>query len=112
MAGGVSQKMLDQFAPLFAARGSSPSRPAAPAGGVGPGDEPAVLEPGSVLAVPLLTGDADMTAIGTCTEVIGDRVFGFGHPFQNEGAGRAPDGQPARSTASSPTSPPASSSAR
>ena len=35
--------------------------------------------------MPLLTGDVDLTAIGTCTEVIGDRVFGFGHPFNNEG---------------------------
>ena len=43
------------------------------------------LEPGSVLAVPLLDGDMQMTAVGTCTERIGDRIFGFGHPFNNEG---------------------------
>jgi hypothetical protein len=43
------------------------------------------LEPGSVLAVPMVTGDVDFTAIGTVTEVIGDRVFGLGHPFVNEG---------------------------
>jgi hypothetical protein len=35
--------------------------------------------------VPLLTGDVEMTAIGTCTEVLGDKVWGFGHPFNNEG---------------------------
>ena len=45
-----------------------------------------------MLAVPLLTGDVDMTAIGTCTEVIGDRVFGFGHPFNNEGPVALPMG--------------------
>ncbi len=27
-----------------------------------------------------------MTAVGTCTEVLGDRVWGFGHPFNNEGS--------------------------
>ena len=26
-----------------------------------------------------------MTAVGTCTEKIGDRIFGFGHPFNDEG---------------------------
>ncbi len=43
------------------------------------------LEPGSTLAVPLLTGDMDLTAIGTCTEVRGQRIYGFGHSFNNEG---------------------------
>ena len=38
-----------------------------------------------MLAVPLLTGDVELTAIGTCTERIGDRIFGFGHPFMSEG---------------------------
>ena len=62
------------------------------AGGVGGSAVPAEqvgegarLEPGGVLAVPLLTGDSEMTAIGTVTEVLGDRVFGFGHSFNNEG---------------------------
>lgn len=44
------------------------------------------------MAVPLLLGDADMTAVGTCTEVLGDRVYGFGHPFQNEGTVLLPMG--------------------
>src|SRR2546421_456116 len=85
MAGGVSQKILDQFAPLFAAQGLV-SLQAGGAGGSGKPNADASITPGSVLAVPLLTGDTDMTAIGTCTEVIGDRVFCFGHPFQNEGS--------------------------
>ncbi len=37
------------------------------------------FEPGSVLSIPLMTGDLNMEVIGTCTEVIGDRVLGFGH---------------------------------
>ena len=67
------------------------------------------LEPGSVLAVPLLTGDVDMTALGTCTEVLGDRVYAFGHAFNNEGPVTLPLGG-GRSTASSRRFPPASSS--
>ena len=33
-----------------------------------------------------------MVAIGTCTEVLGDRVFGFGHAFNNEGPVALPMG--------------------
>jgi hypothetical protein len=84
MTAGVSSKLLDQIAPLFAAHGLA----ALQSGGIGhsaPATQPAELAPGSVLAAPLLTGDVELTAIGTCTEVIGDRIFGFGHPFNNEG---------------------------
>jgi hypothetical protein len=86
MAGGISQRILDQFAPLFAASGLIPLQAGGSGGSAEPGEAAAAIEPGSVLAVPLLVGDSDMTAIGTCTEVLGRRVFGFGHPFQNEGA--------------------------
>jgi len=43
------------------------------------------LEPGSSLAIPLVTGDIEMTAFGTATEVIGDKVYGFGHSFVGYG---------------------------
>ena len=84
MVGGVSQRVLDDFGPLFRAHGLVPLQ-AGGGGSAPPGEVPAPIEPGSVLAVPLLVGDADMTAVGTTTEVLGDRVYGFGHPFQNEG---------------------------
>lgn len=45
----------------------------------------APIAPGSVLIAPLLVGDAEIHANGTCTEVLGDRVYAFGHPFNNEG---------------------------
>ena len=85
MVGGVSQRILDDFGPVFRAHGLVPLQ-AGGGGSAPPGEVPAELAPGSVMAVPLLVGDADMTAVGTCTEVLGDRVFGFGHPFQNEGS--------------------------
>jgi hypothetical protein len=84
MTSGVSTKLLDQFGPMFTAQGLTPLQ----SGGAGKtpdGIAQPKIEPGSVLAVPLVVGDMDMTAIGTATEVLKGRVFGFGHPFQNEG---------------------------
>ena len=95
MTAGVSPKLLEQLTPDLQARtASSRSRPAASAASARRDEATTVadLEPGSVLAVPLLTGDVDMTAVGTCTEVLGDRVFGFGHPFNNEGPVALPMG--------------------
>jgi hypothetical protein len=39
------------------------------------------LSPGAAIAVALVTGDFDMSGIGTVTHVEGDRVYAFGHPF-------------------------------
>jgi len=35
--------------------------------------------PGACLAVPLVTGDITLSVYGTLTEVVGDKVYGFGH---------------------------------
>jgi hypothetical protein len=43
------------------------------------------LEPGGPLAVSLVSGDFDMSGIGTVTHIEGDRVYGWGHPFQGLG---------------------------
>jgi hypothetical protein len=91
MVGGISPQLLDQLRPMLAKFHMT----ALQAGGgssASPGQPPVRLEPGSALAVPLLTGDVDLTAIGTVTEVIGDRVWGFGHPFNNEGSIALPMG--------------------
>jgi hypothetical protein len=39
------------------------------------------LEPGGPLAVAMITGDFDLSGIGTVTHIEGDRVYGWGHPF-------------------------------
>jgi hypothetical protein len=39
------------------------------------------LEPGAALSVALITGDFDLSGIGTVTHVEGKRVYGWGHPF-------------------------------
>src|SRR4051812_16434169 len=63
MTAGISPKVLEEFASVFRAAGLVPLQ-----GGIGgsavAGGEPAKLEPGSVLGVPLITGDVEMTAVG------------------------------------------------
>lgn len=46
---------------------------------------PDKLVPGASLVVPFLIGDVDMAAVGTVTDVLGDRVLGFGHSMMAEG---------------------------
>jgi len=84
MTGGMSAAAVERIAPLFAGTGLTLMQAGGTSRSTGDGKIPP-LEPGSVLAVPLLTGDLEMTALGTCTETIGDRIFGFGHPFFGEG---------------------------
>ncbi|MHC4124189.1 MAG: SpoIVB peptidase S55 domain-containing protein [Planctomycetota bacterium] len=59
--------------------------PGAGAGGSGDKDEKVKLEPGSVLTVPVVTGDITMAVVGTVTEVVEDKVYGFGHSFLGYG---------------------------
>jgi hypothetical protein len=47
---------------------------------------PAPLVPGSAFGVGLSSGDISVGAIGTITYVDGDKVWGFGHPFDGAGA--------------------------
>jgi hypothetical protein len=44
------------------------------------------LQPGGALTVAMVTGDFDMSGIGTVTHIEGKRVYGWGHPFFGLGA--------------------------
>ena len=64
-------------------------------GGSAPGkviaeEKDAKLEAGSALTVALITGDFDMSGIGTVTHVDGARVYGWGHPFMSLGGCELP----------------------
>src|SRR6185437_9779307 len=50
----------------------------------------AVVTPGSMISVGLLTGDMNITADGTVTFVKGDKVYAFGHRFLNIGSTELP----------------------
>lgn len=47
------------------------------------GDAP--LKPGAVLTVPLVSGDISTFVLGTVTEVVDERIYGFGHSFLGRG---------------------------
>jgi len=46
----------------------------------------AKLVPGATIIVPLVSGDIRLTALGTVTEVVDDKVYAFGHGFLGYGA--------------------------
>jgi hypothetical protein len=43
------------------------------------------LRPGSAVGINIVSGDFNMGATGTVTEVIGNKIYAFGHPFFNLG---------------------------
>lgn len=43
------------------------------------------LKPGGILALPFVSGDIELAAIGTVTEVADGKVYAFGHSFLGEG---------------------------
>ncbi len=52
--------------------------------------EPLPLKEGSAVGFSLVTGDVDVTAVGTVTYRRGDRILAFGHPFLQIGPLEAP----------------------
>ena len=81
MVAGLPPRVLEQVGPLFRAAGLVPVQ----AGGGGATDTDDPIVPGAVLGVPLVTGDVDMSAIGTCTDVVNGHVLAFGHPLDGDG---------------------------
>jgi hypothetical protein len=80
-ASGFSPRALAVLGERLAPLGLAPM-----AGGAAPerviraeGDKP--LVPGAPLSIAMVTGDFDLSGIGTVTHVEGDRVYGFGHPM-------------------------------
>jgi hypothetical protein len=45
-----------------------------------------VLEPGGPLVLAMITGDFDLSGIGTVTHIEGNRIYGWGHPFLGLGS--------------------------
>ena len=84
-ASGFSPRALAFLETQFRPLGMAPMA----GGGASPsvlkeeGDKP--LVPGSPLSIAMVTGDFDLSGIGTVTHVEGDRVYGFGHPMMSLG---------------------------
>ena len=94
--GGFSGPMGDTLSDAFRESGFVPMP-----GGAAPAQQAAMgaspqplggpkLRPGDAVGVNLITGDLSMGATGTVTEVDGDQVYAFGHPFYNLGPTQFP----------------------
>lgn len=90
---GVGQRSVDRLNKWLAPLGARAV--AGPGGGSGSQIPPwfprgVRLEPGSSIAVSLMQGDVDYTAIGTVTYRKGNRILAFGHPFLQLGPAEYP----------------------
>jgi SpoIVB peptidase S55 len=91
--GGFGGEVADVIANGFSASGFTPVAGTISGGTVTatsvPGAAPP-LRPGDPVGVGLVSGDLALGATGTVTDVVGDRVYAFGHPFYNLGPTRFP----------------------
>ena len=82
---GFSPRLFDRVRPIFQKWGFTPVL----AGGSGQSLEKLAsdltLREGDPVAIQLIGGDMDFSALGTVTYVDGNRVLAFGHPFYNLG---------------------------
>jgi hypothetical protein len=88
---GFTRATLDAFAPQLKSLGLEP-RQGITAGGKPDGamGNPANIQPGSMIAVHLLSGDLSLGASGTVTYVDGTKLYAFGHRFMAVGATALP----------------------
>lgn len=94
--GGFDPSVIDPIASVFRDQGFLPVMTGAaqavgiePASGRGASTS-APLRPGDPIGVALLSGDLEVGATGTVTEVVGNRVYAFGHPFYGLGPTQFP----------------------
>jgi hypothetical protein len=82
---GFNSQTTDLLTSAFAAEGFIPT--GGSAAGFHSGEMPfeGPLKPGDAVGVMLVSGDLQLGGTGTVTEVDGDRVYAFGHPFYNLG---------------------------
>jgi hypothetical protein len=83
--GGFSPELVEMLGTSFRDYGFLPVAGAAAASAQISGASDTPLRPGSAVGVNIVSGDFNMGATGTVTEVIGNRVYAFGHPFFNLG---------------------------
>jgi SpoIVB peptidase S55 len=87
LCGGLNPRAQDEARRLFAPLGFAVTPGGRAADGGPPADS---LRPGAAVAVDVLTGDVQMSAIGTLTWRDKDRVLLFGHPLFQSGDVRLP----------------------
>lgn len=83
-ATGFGERALAKLRQRFEPLGLMPVATGASGAIAADGQSPKI-EPGAVMAASLVTGDFDLSGLGTVTHVEGDRVWGWGHPFFSQG---------------------------
>ncbi|HML73979.1 MAG TPA: SpoIVB peptidase S55 domain-containing protein [Anaerohalosphaeraceae bacterium] len=86
----LSPQACSQLSETFASAGWMPLQAGDLAQSGDSSQMKSTFEPGGVLILPLCSGDIRMAVTGTVTEVVGDKVYGFGHPFNGIGAVELP----------------------
>jgi hypothetical protein len=86
MTSGMSPRALAILKDNFSQHGLVPMQGGAVSANIPADERNITLAPGSALSVAMITGDFDMSGIGTVTHVEGKRVYGFGHPMMGLGA--------------------------
>ena len=81
--GGFSPEVAEMLGASFRDHGFVPVAGAAAAQSASMSNAP--LRPGSAVGVNIVSGDFNMGATGTVTEVVGNKIYAFGHPFFNLG---------------------------
>jgi SpoIVB peptidase S55 len=82
--GGFSPDVVEMLGASFRDYGFLPVAGAA-AAAQAPSLNSSPLRPGSAVGVNIVSGDFNMGATGTVTEVVGNKIYAFGHPFFNLG---------------------------
>src|SRR5688500_720208 len=86
--GGFDATFIDPIASAFRDQGFVPMMAGAAAQDAPRATQP--LRPGDPVGVALMSGDLELGATGTVTEVDGNRVYAFGHPFYSLGPTQFP----------------------
>ena len=82
--GGFASDVADLLSGAFRDSGFMPMAGGAAGADTG-ADSSKTLKPGDAVGVNLVSGDFNMGATGTVTEVVGNKIYAFGHPFFNLG---------------------------
>jgi hypothetical protein len=89
--GGFDAGVVDPIASAFRDQGFVPMLAGSSAAQAnGNSGSPPPLRPGDPVGVALMSGDLELGATGTVTEIDGSRVYAFGHPFYGLGPTQFP----------------------
>ena len=85
VAAGLPAEVGEQLNEIFGPMGFMVVAGGGSGGDSVPGGGGAKLAPGASLAVPLVSGDITLCTYGTVTDVVGEKVYGFGHSLLGYG---------------------------